>query len=83
MTTISLRVKEYDTWDGCSACVNNEIYTATWLGNTEKTVRNFLAGGDYSVGDDKRYVEVYVNCQLHGEYSAPRIRRFRHRAGTR
>ena len=82
MKTISLQVKEYDLWDGCIACVNNDVYPATWLGNTERTVRNFLAGGDYSEGDEERFVEVYIGDRLHGTYSAPRIRRFRHRAGT-
>lgn len=85
--TISLRLKEYDRWDGCVQCVNNEVFAADWLGSTERTVRNFLAGGDYSKGGEDRTVEVSIVAadgeQYHATYSAPQIRRFRHRAGTK
>jgi hypothetical protein len=84
---ISLKVKEYDLWAGCIQCVNNEVFPADWLGDTESTVRNFLAGGDYSEGDENRRVEVSVITanvgQYHATYSAPQIRRFKHRAGTK
>ena len=84
---ITLRCKEYDKWDGCVQCVNNEIFAADWIGSTESTVRNFLAGGDYSEGGDDRTVEVSVVTgteeKYHSSYSAPQIRRFKHRAGTK
>lgn len=80
--TISVQVKEYDKCDGCTQCVHNETYPATWIGSTERTIRNFLAGGDYSEGDGERYVEIYIEGDYHGIYTAPEIRRFKHREGT-
>jgi hypothetical protein len=81
--TISIKLKEYDLWDGCTQCVLNETFPATWLGSTERTVRNLLAGGDYSEGSDNRYVEAYkADGSYIGMYTAPRIRRFKHRTGT-
>jgi hypothetical protein len=86
MKTVSLEIKEYDYWDGTIQCVHNDIYPTEWLGSTERTVRNFLAGGDYSEGDDNRTVEVSVvngdDETYHASYSAPQIRRFRVRAAT-
>lgn len=82
MKTMELRVKEYDMVDGCSQCVHNECYQASKLKTTEATVRNFLAGGDYSEGTEDRYVEVYIGGEYHGLYTAPRIRKFSHKSGT-
>lgn len=81
--TIWVEVKEYDNVDGCTQCVQRGEFQATWLGSTEATVRNLLAGGDYSEGDgEKRYVEIEIGGKYHGSYTASQIRRFRHRAGT-
>lgn len=82
-TTLKVQLKEYDDVGGCTECVHFGNYDATRLATTEATVRNFLAGGDYSEGGSERYVEVYISGNLHGTYTAPQIRRFRHRAGTR
>lgn len=80
---VMVHLKEYDCVDGCTQCVQSDYYPATWLGSMEKTVRNLLAGGDYSDGDgETRYVEVFIDGRWHGTYTAARIRRFRHRPGT-
>lgn len=82
MSNIELHIKEYDLVDGFSECVHAETYHARWLGRTERTVRAFLAGGDYSEGDDNR--EVYVTFRGRTfRYTAPQIRRFRRVHGTR
>lgn len=81
--TATEKTAEYDDVDGCTQCVQRGDYQATWLGSAEATVRNCLAGGDYSEGDgEKRYVEVAIGGVYHGSYTASRIRRFRHRPGT-
>ena len=81
--TIKLRLSENDLVDGCRECVHFGDYEADWLGSTERTIRNFLAGGDYSEGGSERHVEVSIGGVVHGIYTAPQIRRFRHRAGTK
>lgn len=84
MKTVTLRIKEYDRWDGCIQCTQNNVWVVDWLGGMERTIRNFLAGGDYSCGDEDRTVEVYVVSadgeRHHATYSAPRIRKFNRRS---
>jgi hypothetical protein len=77
MKTIEIKVKEYSEHHGYADCVFHDDFTARWLGSTERTVRAFLAEGDYSEGGTERYVEVYIAGKLHGIYDAPQIRRFR------
>jgi len=78
-TTITLDIHEYNRVDGYTQSVQRDRYPADWLGTTEKTVRNFLAGGSYD-GSEERYVEVSIikfgEIEYHGSYTAPQIRRF-------
>ncbi len=50
MKTIEIKVKEYSEHHGYADCVFHDDFTARWLGSTERTVRAFLAEGDYSEG---------------------------------
>jgi hypothetical protein len=75
-TKTQLKLKEYDEWDGSpgtSQCVHFDYHEIDDL--SDRTIRRFLAEGDYSEGGDERYVEVYHGERLVATYTAPEIRR--------
>ena len=72
-TTKKIRLDEYDLVNGLTECVHFDYYELPDL--SERTIKRFLAEGDYSEGGSERYVEVYFGDDRIGSWSAPEIRR--------